>query len=331
MQRRGLVFLIVVCGLAAGVVAALAGMIAFGTSDPPKPLASIGNPFKSVDFSDLPAEETVAARHGSPITFRHWDPPNPDTPERVVIAIHGSSASSSSLHPLAKALRSEGFAVYAPDIRGHGATGQRGDIDYAGQLDDDLDDLIAAVKAHHPKARLALLGFSSGGGFALHTAALPLGIAFSRIVLISPFLGPRAPTVRPEGANTWAKAFVPRILALLLLERAGIHAFEHLPVLAFAVLPEQAKFLTTTYSLLLMQAFGTTDYEADLRNAKAPPAVVVGGNDELFEPSRFAPTIQAIRPNTPVTIVPGLDHIAMTLDPRAVPAVVAALRGARGE
>jgi non-heme chloroperoxidase len=331
MQRRGLVFLIVVCGLAAGVVAALAGMIAFGTSDPPKPLASIGNPFKSVDFSDLPAEETVAARHGSPISFRHWDPPNPSTPERVVIAIHGSSASSSSLHPLAKALQAEGFFVYAPDIRGHGATGQRGDIDYAGQLDDDLDDLVAAVKARHPNARLALLGFSSGGGFALHTAAAPLGIAFSRIVLISPFLGPRAPTVRPEGANTWAKAFVPRILALLLLERAGVHAFEHLPVLAFAVLPEQAKFLTTTYSLLLMQAFGTTDYEADLRNAKAPLAVVVGGNDELFEPSRFAPTIQAIRPNTPVTIVPGLDHIAMTLDPRAVPAIVAALRGARGE
>jgi non-heme chloroperoxidase len=331
MRRSVQVSLIVVCGLAAGIAAALAGMIAFGTSDPPKPLASIGDPFKTVDFSDLPAEETLPARHGSPIAFRHWDAADPGTPERVVIAIHGSAASSTSLHPLAKALRAEGFTVYAPDIRGHGATGNRGDIDYAGQLDGDLDDLTAAVKARHPNARLSLLGFSSGGGFALHTAATRLGIAFSRIVLISPYLGPRAPTLKPEGTDPWAKAFVPRILALLLLEHVGIHAFEHLPVVAFAVLPEQAKFLAPSYSLLLAEAFGTSDYAADLRNAKAPLAVVVGGDDELFEASRFAPTINAIRPNTPVTIVPGLDHIGMTLDPRAVPAIAAALRGGKGE
>jgi non-heme chloroperoxidase len=302
---RAQYYLIVVCGLAAGVVAALAGMIAFGTSAAPKPLASIGNPFKTVDFSDLPAAETVAARHGSPIAYRHWDAANPGAQQRVVIAIHGSSASSSSLHPLAKALRAEGFTVYAPDIRGHGETGQRGDIDFAGQLDDDLADFTTLVKARHPNAQLALLGFSSGGGFALHTAATPLGTAF----------------------DPWAKAFVPRILALLLLQRVGIHAFEHLPVVVFAVLPEQAKFLTSSYSFLLANAFATSDYAADLRNAKAPLAVLVGGNDELFEASRFAPTIQAISPNTPVTVVPGLDHIAMTLDPRAVPAIAAALRG----
>jgi alpha-beta hydrolase superfamily lysophospholipase len=321
------VFLIIVCGLAAGIVVAIAGMIAFGTSAPPKPLASIGDPFKTVDFSDLPAAETVAARRGSPITFRHWDPPNPGVPGPVVIAIHGSSASGSSLHLLAKALRAEGFAVYAPDIRGHCATGERGDIDYAGQLDDDLADLTAMVKARHANAPLALLGFSSGGGFALHTAATPLGTAFARIVLISPFLGPFAPTVRPEGGTAWAKAFVPRILALTLLERVGIHAFEHLPVIAFAVLPEQAKFLTPSYSFLLQRDFSTTDYAADLRNASAPLAVLVGEKDELFDPDRFAPTVAAIRPNTPVTIVPGLNHIGMTLDPSAVSAIVAALRG----
>ena len=323
--------LIIVCGLAAGTVVAIGGMIAFGTSPAPKPLASIGDPFKTVDFSDLPAAETVAARRGSPITFRHWDPPNPGAPGLVVIAIHGSSASSNSLHPLGKALRAEGFTVYAPDIRGHGATGERGDIDYAGQLDDDLADLTAMVNARHPNAPLALLGFSSGGGFALREGATALGTSFARIALISPFLGPFAPVVRPGGGTAWATAFVPRIIALSLLERAGIHAFEHLPVVAFAVLPEQAKFLTPTYSFLLQRDFGTNDYAADLRTASVPLAVVVGEKDELFDPGRFAPTIEAIRPNTPVTIVPGLNHIGMTLDPSAVPALVAALRGGEGK
>ncbi len=326
-MRRLKILLIVACGVIAASAAALAGMIAFGTGAPPKPLASIGDPFKKVDFSALPAVEEIPARHASPIAFRHWDAASPGKPERVVIAIHGSSASSSSLHPLAQALQAKGFTVYAPDIRGHGDTGTRGDIDYASELDDDLADFVAAVKQRHPDAELTLTGLSSGGGFALHAAATPLGAAFARVVLLSPFLGPRAPTVKQSETNAWAKVYLPRLIALAVLDRLGIHAFEHLPVVAFAVLPEQAEFLAPTYSFLLVRAFGTEDYSADLRNAKAPLAVVVGSNDELFDASRFAPTIEAIRPDTPVVIVPGPDHVGLALDPRAVPAIAAALRG----
>jgi non-heme chloroperoxidase len=326
-MRRLKISLIVVCGLLAASAAALAGMIAFGTSAPPKPLASIGDPFKTVDFSALPGLEQIPARHGSPIAFRHWNAASPATPERVVIAIHGSTASGSSLHPLATALRARGFTVYAPDIRGHGDTGTRGDIDYANELDDDLADFVAAVRMRHPNAQLALMGFSSGGGFALHTAATPLGAAFARVVLLSPFLGPRAPTVKEDQTNAWASVYLPRLIALAILDRLGIHAFAHLPVIAFAVLPEQAKFLSPTYSFLLVRAFGTTDYAADLRNAKVPLAVLVGGNDELFEAKRFAATVDTIRPDTPVVVVPGLNHIGLVLAPSAVPAIAAALRG----
>ena len=76
-----------------------------------------------------------------------------------------------------------------------------------------------------------------------------------------------------------------------------------------------------------MNAFGTTDYAADLRNASSPMAILVGEQDELFAASKFPPTIAAIRTDIPVTLVPGLNHIEMTTDPRAVPAIVAAIRG----
>jgi hypothetical protein len=57
----------------------------------------------------------------SPIAYRAWLPsPAASDPPLVVIAIHGSSAQSASIHPLGKALSAEGIAVYAPDIRGHG-------------------------------------------------------------------------------------------------------------------------------------------------------------------------------------------------------------------
>jgi alpha-beta hydrolase superfamily lysophospholipase len=320
------IFVIVMCGLLVAIVAALVGMIVFGTSTPKPPLASVADPFKTVDFRDLPAIQTIPATHGSPIAFRVWrkNPPSSD-PALVLIAIHGSSASSSSLHPLAKALSAEGIPVYAPDIRGHGQTGVRGDIDYAGQLDDDMADFVAAVRTRHPNAKLVLLGFSSGGGFALHTAATPLGKKLARTVLLSPMLGYRAPTYRQ--GEMWAAPFIPRIIALVLLDRIGIHAFDHLTVLAFAIDPKRTDILTGHYSWLLTRAFATNDYAADLRNASSPIAVLVGEKDELFDAAKFAPTIDAVRTDIPVTVIPGLTHIEMTTDSRAVPAIVAAVRG----
>jgi non-heme chloroperoxidase len=326
MNRAVKIFVIVVAALVITIAAALAGMLAFGTSDAPPVLTSLGEPFRHVDFSDLPPAEKMPASHGTPIAYRVWreKPPSPD-PALVVIAIHGSSAQSASIHPLGKALSGEGIPVYAPDIRGHGDTGTRGDIDYAGQLDDDLADFVAAVRSRHPSAQLVLLGFSSGGGYALHAAASPLGKMFARAVLLSPMLGIDAPTYKPD--QRYARPFIPRIMALLLLDRVGIHAFDHLTTLLLAIDPARTDILTGHYSWLLMRAFGTRNYVADLRNAQIPLAVVVGENDELFAAEKFAPTVDAIKPGTPVTIVPGLSHTALTTDPSAVPAIVAAVRG----
>jgi non-heme chloroperoxidase len=170
------------------------------------------------------------------------------------------------------------------------------------------------------------MGFSSGGGYALHLDASPLGKMFTRAVLISPMLGPRAPTARSL-ANAWAQPFLPRIIALVILNKLGIHAFDHLPTLAFAIAPGNPGGLTGIYSFALMLAFGTSDYAADLRNAGSPITVLVGANDELFLADRFEPTVHAVRADVPVVVVPELGHIQMTTDPRAVPAIVAAIRG----
>ncbi|MGZ5828846.1 MAG: hypothetical protein ACXWJW_09920, partial [Xanthobacteraceae bacterium] len=67
----------------------------------------------------------------------------------------------------------------------------------------------------------------------------------------------------------------------------------------------------------------------DIHNARAPLAVLVGENDQLFYPNEYAPTFNAIRPDVPVTVVPGLNHIEMTTDPRALPFILAAIRGAK--
>ena len=137
---------------------------------------------------------------------------------------------------------------------------------------------------------------------------------------------PRAPTARGI-ANAWATPFLPRIIALAILNKLGIHALDYLPTLAFAIAPGNPGGLTGIYSFRLLQAFGTTDYAADLRNATSPITVLVGEKDDLFLAEQFAPTIQAARAEVPVLIVPDLGHIQMITDTHAVPAIVAAIRG----
>lgn len=325
MNRAAKIVVIVVCALVVVIIAALGSMLAFGTSGTPEPLASLGAPFRNVDFSDLPLPDKIQTSHGSPIAYRFWRANPPADSELVVIAIHGSSAQSATIHPLGKALSAAGIAVYAPDIRGHGDTGTRGDIDYAGELDDDMADFVAAVRSRHANAKLVLMGFSSGGGYALHIAATPLGKMFVRTVMLSPMLGPFAPTYNQN--QRYALAFLPRIIALLLLDHVGIHAFDHLTTLLLAIDPARSDFLVGHYSWLLMRAFATHDYAADVRNAQTPLAVVVGEKDELFYADKFAPTLDAIKPEIPVIIVPGLSHTGLTADPSAVPAIIAAVRG----
>jgi alpha-beta hydrolase superfamily lysophospholipase len=79
----------------------------------------------------------------------------------VVIWLGGIALALSCAAGIAAA--AAGFSVYVPDLRGHGADGRLGDIDYLGQLDDDLADLIEVVRREHPQAAVTLVGPSSHG------------------------------------------------------------------------------------------------------------------------------------------------------------------------
>ena len=112
-----------------------------------------------------------------------------------------------------RALAARGVETFAVDIRGHGASGTRGDIGYVGQLEDDLADFVAVVRKTVPSAPLTLVGHSSGGGFALRVAGSPIQNLFERTVLLAPYLGYDAPSTRPSSGG-WAKADIPRIIGL---------------------------------------------------------------------------------------------------------------------
>jgi pimeloyl-ACP methyl ester carboxylesterase len=211
--------------------------------------------------------------------------------------------------------------VYALAMRGHDGTGRSGDIDYIGQLDDDLVDFVKTLGPKTADGRRTLLGFSSGGGFVLRFAGTPNGRIFDRFILVSPQMPARSPMMRPN-AGGWVGVSIPRIVILSFLSRAGIHAFDGLDAIAFAVSPEGRKVQTPIYSYRMLVTFGPSDdYLGDLRRAPGPVSIFAGANDELFYTDKYSAAMKPVRPDLDITLVPGLGHMDMTLKAPALAAI----------
>jgi alpha-beta hydrolase superfamily lysophospholipase len=223
--------LVLVCVALVYVVIACA-MIAFPPPESLPMLDSIAAPFRTVDFSGVPELKRFTARDGSALAYREYG-----SGSRVVVLVHGSSGNSLSMHPLAQGLAARGLKVYSLDIRGHGGSGEKGQIGYVGQLENDMDDFCSTVL----EGREAVLaGFSLGGGFVLRYAAQGRQDHFSRYVLLSPYMGSKSPSVKPL-SNRWAAVSMPRIIGTVMLGPLGGKLFGHLPVITYGVDPSMAR------------------------------------------------------------------------------------------
>jgi len=328
MSRKTLLLRLAI--IPAVAIIGLGGAIAFGTSKPPPPMPSIdGKAAVDEAREPLPPLSRFTARDGTALAYRAYRPPVPAAGAPVAVLIHGSTGSSANMNILANALAARGVPAYSPDIRGHGASGQRGDIDHIGQLEDDLTDLVAMIHRDYPGAPIVLAGHSSGGGFVLRVAAEPQGRQFSRFVLLAPYLGAGRPTTQPE-AGGWSSAYVPRIVGLALLNRVGVTALNGLPTVAFATSPGRPN---QTWSYRLMENFGPPGLNklhgdpilAAAKAAPAPIAVIAGAKDESMVPSAYPQAFAGVTPPVRVTILPGVGHMDLLSAPTAVPVVIDAV------
>ena len=322
---KPLLFLFAAGGCAA---TALGAMLAAPLHSPP-PLASIQDGASRLDQTGKPELSRFQARDGTWLAYRLY-PAAGEATNRIAILAHGSSASSDEMNPAAKALAAAGVTAVAIDVRGHGASGTRGDIGHAGQIEDDLADLCDHLRKARADAHFVLIGHSLGGGFVARVAGTPLGRGFDRFVLLAPFLGPQAPTNRPnDGSGHWANVDLPRIIALATLRRLGVSIGESLPVIAYADDPSAAMYVTSVYSFRLLADYGPDfDYanmQSAIRSAAGKLTVIAGEDDELMDAAAYE---RALKPlGAEVEVIPGVDHIGVVYRPAALAALVAAAKG----
>ncbi len=295
-------------------------VIAFDAPVSPPPMASMAESLKRIDAPEFPPPRQFRARDGASLQYYAY----PAAPDKVAVLIHGTAGPGTSMHALAEALRAAGVTAYVLDIRGHGGSGRRGDIDYIGQIDDDLVDFVAQLGPEKSGETRTLVGFSGGAGFTLRFAGGPSGSLFDRYVLLAPIL-PGSAAWRPS-AGGWVNIALPRLITIAYLGRAGIHWFDGWPVISYAVSADPSRDTTASYSYRLSTNFGAGRlYEGYLKNLRRPAAILVGDADEQVVADQFAPLLRGLGVDIPVTIVPGMKHADMIARPEALQVVVRAV------
>lgn len=132
-------------------------------------------------------EGTFKGAGGLSLYYQSWYPQ-----ERVratVAIVHGLGAHSSIFDHVVQYLISQGYAVYAFDLRGHGRSpGQRGHINAWAEFREDLLAFLQLIKEQEPSCPYFLWGNSLGGTIVLDYALRnPEGL--QGVIVMAPALG----------------------------------------------------------------------------------------------------------------------------------------------
>ena len=203
------------------------------------------------------------------------------------------------MHVMAKGFATAGYAAYALDIRGHGKSGTKGHIAY-------ISSWRTTSKTLSIRPNWRSLPRSPDlfrRRIVLRFAGSPRQELFSNYLLLSPCISQDAATLRP-GSGGWATVGVPRIIAIAVLNGFGMHAFDDLPVVRFAVDERDEGLLTPQYSFALAQNFRPErDYQANIRAIRQTLRVLVGQNDDVSYADRFAAVFKTAGKDVPVTVL----------------------------
>lgn len=165
----------------------------------------------------LPAGSAGA---GAKLHVTHWLPEG--RPKAVVLLAHGYAEHAGRYDYVAKRLTDAGYAIYAVDHWGHGASdGEGGFVPRFSAFLDGMSELLTLVEVNHGDMPRLLLGHSMGGLIAT-LFLIERQQAFVAAAVSGPAIVPAEP---PSRFTVWISRFLSRFfprLGVLSLDAAGV-------------------------------------------------------------------------------------------------------------
>lgn len=165
----------------------------------------------------LPAGSAGA---GAKLHVTHWLPEG--RPKAVILLAHGYAEHAGRYAYVAKRLTDAGYAIYAVDHWGHGASdGEGGFVPRFSAFLDGMSELLTLVEVNHGDTPRLLLGHSMGGLIAT-LFLIERQQAFVAAALSGPAIVPAEP---PSRFTVWISRFLSRFfprLGVLSLDATGV-------------------------------------------------------------------------------------------------------------
>ena len=291
---------------------------------------SVGTaPAATAPDGGAPERHTVRA-DGHPLAV--WEK-RPRTPEAVVLLLHGrtwSALPDFDLHApgenlsVMDALVARGYATYALDLRGYGAT-PRDDTGWLtpGRAADDLAEVLRWIRAREPGLPVHLLGWSQGSRVSQLLAQRHPELV-DRLVLLgypptTPNLPADDPTGDPPRSTNTAKAAASDFVTEGSISRTAVDAYVKT---ALAADPVRVDWTHQDQW-----------NELDPAAVTVPTLVIHGEHDPIARPEGQAALFEGLgTPDKAWVVVPGGDHAVLLERPRGyfVDAVDTFLRAGGG-
>jgi alpha-beta hydrolase superfamily lysophospholipase len=265
-----------------------------------------------------PAPDLVfTVSDGTHLPARRWLPPPGVAWRGVILALHGFADSRDAWEMPAPVFAAAGYAVFAPDQRGFGATLSRGLWPGAAVLEDDAAQLLAQLRARYPGQRLILMGESMGGAVALCLAARHPAAA-DAFVLLAPAVWGRAQMGPALSGTLWlADAIAPHWHLTggeISLDIAASDNYEALVRFAHDPLTLRASSVAMLAGLVsLMDAA-----QAAAPGVQCPVLVLAGRRDQVVPPAAMAAAWSRLPPCVRRAFYLGGYHLLMRDRDRAL-------------
>jgi hypothetical protein len=233
--------------------------------------------------------EIIDCGHGVRLQGFYSDPAGPA--RGLVVLLHGweGSADSSYVLSAGAALLAAGFAVFRLNLRDHGDTQALNEGLFHSCRIDEVESAVARVRALHPSPRLAVVGHSLGGNFALRIAARAeaAGLAVDRVIAVCPVLEPRH-TMRAldRGLGVYRHYFLQRWRRSLTGKAAVFpHLYDFGDLRRFKTLTDTTEYFVERYTEFesldaYLRGYSLTG--AALSGLTVPSRIILAGDDPVI-------------------------------------------------